>query len=680
MALGLAAIVGAAAAPALAEPRVALVIGNSDYGADLGRLPNPVNDAKLMAETLRKVGFEVVEVEDADQGALKQAIVDFGDKLSGAGAGATGLFYYAGHGVQMGGENYIVPVRAKLRKPADLDVEAVPVSLVLKQMDFAQSAVNIVILDACRNNPLAETGRGVSRGLAEIKVKPIGSFISYSTAPGQVAEDGKGGNSPYTTALAEAILRPGLDLAEVFRAVRKSVIKATNQKQVPWDSWSLTDPYYFIPPRDGVVLDGSSGATAQQTAQIDPKQIELAFWDSIKASDNPADFQAYLDQYPTGSFAPLAANRLKTLREAKPVENGRTVPAPADVTFTAVDAIVTTKNAGALYTAPDEAAALINTVPPETPIRAAGRSPDGAWWQLHLPNGRTAYAKAADIAEPPAADTPDAAPAQTATAPAAPADAAGAKHYFDLGQVLLGQGDLKGARAAFDQAVAADPKHAEAYLRRGQVALALGAVDAANADLEQALVLDPTALEAHSERIVARLAAGDIPGATQASDAIQQADPTVWTINAVAAYYLAGRLDDAEAMAERLTRGEPGYARGWIWKSLVLKAQGRDGEAFDLLQNAIESAGTRDWPVPVLEWMQGKRTADRLRVAAKAGGDPKAALTQIAEADFFLGEAAYTDGDRAAAEKLLGQAIDAKVPDSLAAAAAQALLAKMVRE
>ena len=152
----------------------------------------------------------------------------------------------------MGGENYLIPVRAKLRKPADLDVQAVPVDLVLKQMDFAQSAVNIVILDACRNNPLSSAGRGASRGLAEIKLKPVGSFISFSTAPGAVAEDGNGANSPYTAALADAIQRPGMDLAEVFRTVRKSVLKATNQKQTPWDSWSLTDPYYFVPPTAGI--------------------------------------------------------------------------------------------------------------------------------------------------------------------------------------------------------------------------------------------------------------------------------------------------------------------------------------------------------------------------------------------------------------------------------------------
>ena len=673
-------LVAFGAMPAGAEPRVALVIGNSDYGGDLGCLPNPVNDAKLMAETLRKVGFDVVEVEDGDQAALKQAIVDFGDKLSGAGAGATGLFFYAGHGVQMRGENYRIPIKAKLRNARDLDVEAVPVELVLKQMDFAQSSVNIVILDACRNNPLAGAGRAVSRGLAEIKETPIGSSISYSTAPGQVAEDSNGKNSPYTAALADAILRPGLDLAEVFRAVRKSVLKSTNQKQVPWDSWSLTDPYYFIPPTTTVV------------AQNEPsQQIELAFWDSIKNKDNSADFQAYLDQYPSGSFAALANNRLKTLKTAKLAENDRTVAPAVSVDFTAVYQIVYAKNSGALYAALDEAAPLIDTAAPETPIRAAGRSPDGAWWQLHLPNGRTAYAKAADIDEKPVTEilTADATSDQTATvstepAAAAPAesppDAAGAKDFFDLGQVLFSQGDLKGARTAFDQAIAGAPKSAEAFLRRGQVALALGDIDAAGADLDQTVSLDPQMLEAHGERILVRLAQGDAAGAVKASDEIQQIDPTVWTVNAIAAYYVAGRLDDALAMAERATRAEPAYARGWIWHALVLKAQGRDGEAFDLLDTGIAAISNRDWPGPIIEWIQGKRQNHQLLEAAKAGGDPKTGLRQIAEMAFFLGEAAYREDDRVQAAALLAQASDAKAPDLLACAAARALLVKMARE
>jgi carboxyl-terminal processing protease len=690
------------ASAASAEPRVALVIGNSHYGGDLGLLPNPVNDAKLIAQTLRKVGFGVVEVEDADQQAMKKAIVDFGDKLSGAGAGATGLFFYAGHGIQSGGENYLIPIHAALRKLSDVDVEAVPVDLVLKQMDFAQSAINIVILDACRNNPLADSGRGITRGLAEIKTKPIGSFISYSTAPGEVAVDGNGVNSPYSAALAQAMLQPGLDLAEVFRNVRKNVLKATNQKQVPWDSWSLTDPYYFVPPSASpqpLALPGptvNQPESAPQVAGVDPKQLDLTYWTSIQNSTDPADFQAYLDQFPNGVYAKLAANRLKALGNTagnsatQTAEKDRTVPEQAPsadagtLVFTASDQIVFTKDKTTLYAAPQETADIITKPLAGLAIRASGRSPDGGWWQLHLPNGRIAYAKSADIDEqapappPPAKAAADASADQTAATDGQPQDAA-AKQYFDLGQVLLEQGDLKGARDAFDKASARNPKDAQAILRRGQAALMMGDLDPALADFEQALAFDPGALEAHSFRMLARLESGDAAGAADAADQVRQVEPTFWSVTAIAAYYLAGKLPEAQAMAERVMQDSPQDARSWIWQSLVLRAQGRDGEAADLLQASNDNIGNRDWPVPVIEWMQGKRTPERLLMAAKSG-DPATALRQICEADFYLGEAAYANGDRATAERFLGQASDAKAPDLVAYAAAKALLAKIARE
>src|SRR4051812_42482362 len=244
--LGLAALV-LLAGPALAEPRVALVIGNANYGGDLGQLPNPANDARLMAKTLRGIGFTVVEAEDADQTQMKRAIQDFSGQLATAGGGATGLFFYAGHGLQVAGTNYLIPVHAKIAREGDVDIEAVPVDLVMKQMAFADSAVNIVILDACRNNPLARGFRSATRGLADPSVRPMGSFIAYSTAPGDVAEDGNGANSPYTTALAEAITQPGASINDVFQNVRGKVLAATDRKQVPWDASSLTAPFYFVP-------------------------------------------------------------------------------------------------------------------------------------------------------------------------------------------------------------------------------------------------------------------------------------------------------------------------------------------------------------------------------------------------------------------------------------------------
>src|SRR5262249_37177871 len=180
-ALGVALSLGGVAQ---AEPRVALLIGNSAYQGDLPALPNPANDAKLMAKTLKSVGFDVVEAENASQDEMKKAIADFSNKLQAAGSTGTGLFFYAGHGLQVAGENYLIPVDAKIQKEADVDLVAISTTTVLRQMDFANTAVNIVILDACRNNPLSNGARGMTRGLAEIKSTPRGSFIAYSTAPG----------------------------------------------------------------------------------------------------------------------------------------------------------------------------------------------------------------------------------------------------------------------------------------------------------------------------------------------------------------------------------------------------------------------------------------------------------------------------------------------------------------
>jgi carboxyl-terminal processing protease len=305
--------------------RVALVVGNSNYGGDLGVLANPVNDARLVAKSLKQIGFDVIEVEDADQNALKRAIAAFGDRMASAGSEATSLFFYAGHGLQVGGQNYLIPVQAKIAKERDVDIEAISLETVLKQMAWAESKVNIVILDACRNNPLSRGFRSTTQGLAEITVKPQGSFISYSTAPGDVAVDGNGTNSPFSAALAEAIAKPGLDINDVFREVRADVMSATKGKQVPWDSSSLTAPYYFVPAAEKQAVV----PIQTYTAGVDPKTIELTFWEAIKDSKSPDDFQAYLEKYPEGDFAGLARIRVKQLgaTPVAPVAAAETVQA-----------------------------------------------------------------------------------------------------------------------------------------------------------------------------------------------------------------------------------------------------------------------------------------------------------------------------------------------------------------
>lgn len=226
-------------------PRLALVIGNASYGQGFGNLANPVADTQLIARSLRIAGFEVEIVNNVDQKEMKRAFIRFGERLAGAGKGVTGLFYYAGHGIQSRGINYLIPVNAAINSEADIDIEAVTVDAVVRQMDQAGAATSIVILDACRNLPVQRLARDGTRGLARMEA-PNGSYVAYSTAPGAVALDGAGSNSPFALALAAEMVKPGEPIEAVFRNVRRAVLEQTAGRQTPWDSSSLIDSFVFV--------------------------------------------------------------------------------------------------------------------------------------------------------------------------------------------------------------------------------------------------------------------------------------------------------------------------------------------------------------------------------------------------------------------------------------------------
>jgi uncharacterized caspase-like protein len=230
------------AAASAAETRIALVIGNSEYSS--GPLPNPANDAKMIGETLTSLGFEVIARRNADQNTMKRAIQEFGSRLEKGGPSAVGLFYYAGHGVQLNGRNYLIPTTAQIDREGDVEIEAVSADWVIEQMRYARNRLNIVILDACRNNPFTRSMRSVDHGLATMDA-PAGILIAYSTAPGAVAADGSGRNSPYTEALSQAMRDLHEPVEQVFKHVRVGVMGATSGKQVPWESSSLTGDFYF---------------------------------------------------------------------------------------------------------------------------------------------------------------------------------------------------------------------------------------------------------------------------------------------------------------------------------------------------------------------------------------------------------------------------------------------------
>lgn len=249
-------------AGAAAGRKAALIIGNANY-AD-SRLLNPVNDARDIAAALGELGFVVTERENLSLKEMREAIRTFGKGLRDS---EVGLFYFAGHGIQLNGINYLLPVGAQIEEEHQVQDEAVDASTAINEMLAGGSKLNIVILDACRNNPFARSFRSATPGLAPIQApRSTGTFIAYSTAPGEVANDGAGRNSPYAQELLRHIKTPGLKLEDVFKKVRAGVWEITLHKQVPWESSSVVKDYYFKPPSGlagGPPIENSRPVTAQ---------------------------------------------------------------------------------------------------------------------------------------------------------------------------------------------------------------------------------------------------------------------------------------------------------------------------------------------------------------------------------------------------------------------------------
>ena len=286
-----------------ATPRIALVIGNGAY--ENAPLANPVNDARLIAQTLRQLDFQVLEHLNVNQKDMKRAIQLFGDRLELAGAEAVGLFYYAGHGVAVNGRNYLIPTDTAIDRESDVDIEAVATDKVLAQMEYTRNALNFVILDACRNNPYTRSFRSATRGLARMDA-PRGTLISYATAPGDVALDGEGEHSPYSRALAKAMLKPGMLVEQMFKRVRQLVVAETENRQTPWESSSLTGDFYFkaAPP----AATSATGIAAS---------ADVIAWNAIEDSTNAADIEGFIKAYPASALLPIAQSRLKALQEPK---------------------------------------------------------------------------------------------------------------------------------------------------------------------------------------------------------------------------------------------------------------------------------------------------------------------------------------------------------------------------
>jgi hypothetical protein len=287
----------------LAETRVALVVGNSAY-QNVSPLPNPTSDARLVAETLARLGFKLVgggAQLDLDKPRFDAAVQAFGRQLLGADVG---LFYYAGHGIQVRGTNYLVPISANPTREADVDFQMVDVGLVLRQMEGSGTKLNIVMLDACRNNPFGGRGlRAAEGGLAQIRA-PEGTLLSYATQPGNVALDGDDGHSPYTRALVETMQKPGLDVLQAFNQVGLIVKRGTGGSQLPWVSSSPIDgSFYFASAAPSAIAAPVVAAEPPAPVKVLPiarsleqRAMEFAARDMDQSSGDPATFLAYASQ------------------------------------------------------------------------------------------------------------------------------------------------------------------------------------------------------------------------------------------------------------------------------------------------------------------------------------------------------------------------------------------------
>jgi Caspase domain len=262
------------------QKRIALVIGNGTYSSSI--LSNPENDARAMADVLQKLGFTVFKFENLDQSSMKRAIDEFGDRLKGTDVG---LFYYAGHGLQAKGYNYLIPVDAHLKTENDVDYDCVRADRVLSLMESSGTRVNIIILDACRNNPFERswTRSATGNGLAFMNA-PKGTLIAYATAPGSTASDGSGDHGLYTAAILQSIIMPNITIIEMFQNVRNSVSEKSDNEQIPWESTSMTGDFYFNSKSDTTGTDSKNIAAGVKNERIN--EARGAGQDQDKSNDH----------------------------------------------------------------------------------------------------------------------------------------------------------------------------------------------------------------------------------------------------------------------------------------------------------------------------------------------------------------------------------------------------------
>ncbi|WP_244541631.1 caspase family protein [Afipia sp. GAS231] len=324
-------------------PRLALVIGNANY-IKLGKLSNPGRDARLVAEKLRQLGFDVTEVGDRDLKGMTSDVEDFARKIKARGPGTVSLLYYAGHGLENDSVNYLVPVSADIKKRADVAAQSLSVKRVADRLSGAGNALNILIVDACRDNPFPPgVAPAATQGLVPMGAV-YGVFIASSTGSGKIAFDGEDGHSPYTRALAEALTTPGEKLEDVFKSVRRQVRLATGEQQIPWESTSVELDFYFVPPPPV------------------PTPAEQLFA-AAKETGNPALYQLLIERFPDSREA----------AEARPIAANLRQP-PANAVLAATASAAAPVLARAKQTQTPEAYDLVASLFPDTPEAEEARA------------------------------------------------------------------------------------------------------------------------------------------------------------------------------------------------------------------------------------------------------------------------------------------------------------------
>ncbi len=295
---------------AFAENRVALVIGQSNYHSVVA-LPNPANDARAMSRLLGDAGFDVTSAADLSQNEMREKVSDFAAKVAAKGPDTVALVFYAGHGLQIDGENFLVPVDVDPKREADIPLQAIRLNDVLNTLTSVPSKTRILLLDACRNNPFPAINGTAGRGLAIVDAKTgaPGTFMSFSTSPGAEAEDGGGADSPYTTALLSAAKEPGLSIEETFKRVRVSVNKVTEGRQTPWDSSSLTDEFRFFSAPSAAAPAAKPVAVKRTVDQwrreLQGKPVEAAN-ELIVADGTEEAYEAFVGLFAQPPFGPQA--------------------------------------------------------------------------------------------------------------------------------------------------------------------------------------------------------------------------------------------------------------------------------------------------------------------------------------------------------------------------------------